>query len=355
MIVRYVAAIACVAAGVLVAAWTEPVLNATTLLLAAVVIVAWFGGMGPGLVASVLATLAVDYYFTAPYHTFEPGLEQVPRILVFGLLGVLSAWGSAARKNAERSLRQARDELEERVRERTAELEDLAGRLIHAQEEERKRIGRELHDHISQMLGILTIRIDQLRADRGNSPATDAALDALRQNASEITDDVHRLSHRLHSSTLDYLGLAPALQKIVAEFSARQAISIAFTHESLPSALPSEVALCLFRVAEESLTNIVKHSNARSARIHVAGADGGIRLTVEDAGDGFEMSAVNRRAGLGFVSMHERLRVLHGTIAIESAPGRGTRIAAWVPLGPPPADTIPSAGQDMAYSTSESA
>ena len=144
-------------------------------------------------------------------------------------------------------------------------LEDLAGRLIHAQEEERSRIGRELHDHISQTLGVLTIKIDQLRADGEITPGIGGALDELRRATSEITDDVHRLSHRLHSSTLDYLGLVPALQKLVAEFAERTTFRSTFAHASVPASLPSEVALCLFRVAEESLTNIAKHSQARSA------------------------------------------------------------------------------------------
>jgi PAS domain S-box-containing protein len=212
-------------------------------------------------------------------------------------------------------------------------LEELAGRLIHAQEDERSRIGRELHDHISQTLGVLAIKIDQLRATAEITAGTGAALDELRRDTTEITNDVHRLSHRLHSSTLDYLGLVPALQKLVSEFSERHDIAITFAHASLPAPLPSEVALCLFRVAEESLTNIAKHSKSRSANIHVAGAPDGIHLRVEDAGTGFDPTALGNRAGLGFVSMQERLRVLHGTIHVDSAPSRGTRINAWVPPG----------------------
>jgi signal transduction histidine kinase len=210
-------------------------------------------------------------------------------------------------------------------------LEDLAGRLIHAQEEERKRIGRELHDHVGQMLGILTIKIDQLRASGEMASGFIVALEDLRQGTTDISDDVRRLSHRLHSSTLDYLGLVPALQKLVSEFSERHGIPIAFAHASMPLSVPSEVALCLFRVAEESLTNIAKHSQARSANVHVAGAPDGIHLTVEDAGTGFDMTSFGNKAGLGFVSMQERLRVLHGTIRVDSAPSLGTRIAAWVP------------------------
>ena len=210
-------------------------------------------------------------------------------------------------------------------------LEDLAGRLIRAQEEERRRVGRELHDHISQTLGVLTIMLDQLRADGAIAPGVAAALEELRNDTIGITDDVHRVSHRLHSSTLDYLGLVPALQKLVSEFSERSGIRITFAHASLPPSLPSEVALCLFRVAEESLTNIAKHSKAPSATVSVAGAHDGIHLTVEDAGTGFDVATLGSRTGLGFVSMQERLRVLRGTIHVDSAPSRGTRINAWVP------------------------
>ena len=143
---------------------------------------------------------------------------------------------------------------------------------------------------------------------------------------------MHRLSHRLHSSTLDYLGLVPALQKLVSEFSERHDIPIAFAHASLPPSLPSEVALCLFRVAEESLTNIAKHSQ------RAFGAGSRQRRARRHAPDGRRLPALasmwrarESKAGLGFVSMQERLRVLHGTIHVDSAPSRGTRIEAWVP------------------------
>jgi PAS domain S-box-containing protein len=222
------------------------------------------------------------------------------------------------------------------------ELEELAGRLIHAQEEERSRIGRELHDHISQMLGVLTIRMDQLRADDATPPAVAAALEELRLSTAEITTDIHSLSHRLHSSALDYLGLVPALQRLVSEFSTRHGIAIDLAHASIPTPLPSEVALCLFRVTEESLTNIAKHSHAKSARVLLNGGSDGIHLTVEDAGTGFDIDSLARRAGLGFVSMRERLRVVRGTVRVDSAPSRGTRISVWIPaaslLAPAPDD-----------------
>jgi signal transduction histidine kinase len=211
------------------------------------------------------------------------------------------------------------------------ELEELAGRLIHAQEEERSRIGRELHDHISQMLGVLTIRIDQLRADDGTPTAVAAALEEVRQSTSEISDDIHSLSHRLHSSALDYLGLVPAVQKLVNEFSARHGIAVDFAQQSVPTPLPPDVSLSLFRVTEESLANIAKHSQAKSARVRLNGGPDGLRLTIEDAGTGFDLEGLERKGGLGFVSMRERLRVLRGTVRVDSAPARGTRIDAWVP------------------------
>jgi len=222
------------------------------------------------------------------------------------------------------------------------ELEELAGRLIHAQEQERSRIGRELHDHISQMLGVLAIRIDQLRADEATPPAVAAALEEVRQHTSEISDDIHSLSHQLHSSALDYLGLVPAVQKLVTEFSARHGIAVEFAHDSVPAPLPSDVALCLFRVTQESLANIARHSHATSARVQLNGGSDGLHLTIQDTGTGFDLESLERRAGLGFVSMRERLRVLRGTVRVDSAPSRGTRIDAWVPAAslaaPPPTE-----------------
>jgi len=216
-------------------------------------------------------------------------------------------------------------------RKRTEEaLEDLAGRLIRAQEEERSRIGRELHDHISQRLGVLAIKIDQLRAEPTTPHAAREALDALRQDTTEVTGDVHRLSHRLHSSMLDHLGLVPALHRLVAEVSERHDIHVDFAHTPLPAGLHPDVRLCLFRIAEESLTNVVKHSGAREARVEIAYGDEGIRLIVEDAGHGFDAGVLGSKAGLGFVSMRERLRLVHGTLQVQST-AQGTTLDIRVP------------------------
>jgi signal transduction histidine kinase len=330
----------------------ERAVDAMPLLLAAIGLTTWFGGINPGLVAVALASLAVDYYFIEPIHSFLVAPDDIASLVLFVASALFFVWVSAARRWSEEALRNARDEMEATVVQRTADLarandqlraeiierkqteqmlEQLAGRLITAQEDERSRIGRELHDHVSQRLGILAIKIDQLRLSPGTGSTMAPALDELRQQTSEITDDIHSLSHRLHSSMLDHLGVVPALQRLINECAQRYTIPIAFSHGPLPTRIPPDVALCLFRVVEESLTNIAKHSQAPSARVDVTRADGGIHLTVADDGVGFDPKILETRAGLGFVSMRERLRLVHGTIRVHAAPTQGTKIDVWVP------------------------
>jgi signal transduction histidine kinase len=330
----------------------ERAVDAMPLLLATIGVTTWFAGIGPGLVAVLLATLTGTYYFIEPVNSWAVNLQDVPSLVLFVASALFFVWVSAIRRLSEQGLRDARDKMEATVVQRTADLarandqlrgeiierkqteqllEELAGRLISAQEDERSRIGRELHDHVSQRLGILAIKIDQLRLNPSKTTTIAPALDELRQQTSEITDDIHDLSHRLHSSMLDHLGVVPVLQRLVKECSQRYDIPIALTHVSLPARLPSDLALCLFRIVEETLTNIAKHSKAPAARVDVALADGGIRLTVADDGVGFDPKILETKAGLGFVSMRERLRLVHGTIRIHAAPAQGTKVEVWIP------------------------
>jgi len=211
-------------------------------------------------------------------------------------------------------------------------LQDMAGKLISAQEEERSRIGRELHDHLTQRAGLLAIKLDELRTDPS---ICDVAffdrLTELSNHVNSLTNDIHSLSHRLHSSTLEYLGLVPALENLVAEFSRLADFRIEVSLDPLQARLPADLALCLFRIAEESLNNCAAHSRVKAARLTLAANEQGIRLTVEDMGVGFDPATLNGRSGLGLISMRERLRLVQGSIRIGSAPGRGTRIEAWIP------------------------
>ena len=333
---------------------SQRVLDGTPLLLAAIGITAWFGGLGPGLFAMLLATVAVDYYFVPPIDTWALGRKDLTSLAMFVTSALFFVWISTMRRRSEEALSRARDEMEATVAERTADLatanrqlraenierqktektlEELAGRLISAQEEERSRIGRELHDHVSQRLGILAIKIDQVRLNGTGGAALASALDELRAQTIEITDDIHGVSHRLHSSMLDHLGIVPALQRLVKECSSRYAIPITFSHAAAPDHLPPEAALCIFRLVEESLTNIGKHSQAAEAHVDLTIDESGSRLKIADQGVGFDPAILETRAGLGFVSMRERLRLVQGTIRIDSAPSKGTQIEVWVPRG----------------------
>jgi PAS domain S-box-containing protein len=222
------------------------------------------------------------------------------------------------------------------------ELESLSGRLIHAQEEERSRIGRELHDDINQSLGLLAIRLDQLREDPAMPPAAAGALDRLKQDTSDVATHVHRLSHQLHSTMLDYLGLVPALKGLVGDVASRHGIGVTLVEECPSVPVPPDLALCLFRIVQEGLTNIVRHSHAGTAQVRIRVTGDGAHLEIADDGIGFDPERLAPHAGLGFVSMRERLRGLHGRVRIDSAPGRGTRIVVDVPL-PADAPEVPAA------------
>ena len=221
-------------------------------------------------------------------------------------------------------------------------LATIGRRLIEAHEEERTWIGRELHDDINQRLALLAVELDQW----GNeSPLSRRVLDRLRhakQRITEISMDVQALSHRLHSSKLDYLGLAIATKSFCKELSEKTHVEIAFSHAEIPSTLPKEVSLCLFRVTQEALQNAVKYSGVHTFSVDLRGTPDSIELTVADTGRGFEEQDALSRQGLGLISMRERLQIVHGEFQIRSKPGAGTTIYARVPLKMPELRAIAS-------------
>jgi PAS domain S-box-containing protein len=212
-------------------------------------------------------------------------------------------------------------------------LEELSGRLITAQEEERTRIARELHDDFSQRLALQGIGLAQLwkKLPESEVEQRTKVQDLLKKNQ-EISSDMHSLSHQLHSSKLDLVGLAPALMGLCEELSSKFKIQIEFTDRGVSSKIPKDVALCLFRVAQEALGNVVKHSRAKQAQVELSGTDNRIRLRTVDAGVGFDPDVRSTHPGIGLVSMRERLRLVGGGLSIRSAPMRGTEILAVLPL-----------------------
>jgi signal transduction histidine kinase len=233
--------------------------------------------------------------------------------------------------------RARRRQAEEKVRGRDAALHtsherirDLASRLLNAQEAERTRIARELHDDIGQQVALLAIDLELLEAA---VPVRDQA-GRLSQEALSRTralaGSVHDLSHRLHPAKLRLIGLAAALRGLVNEMP-QSDMAITFTHEELPSALPADMTLCLYRIAQEAVQNALKYSQAHELSVHLGCGSGRVTLTIVDNGVGFDVDEAWGK-GLGLVSMAERVEPLGGAVTIRSTPGEGTRLEVTVPL-----------------------
>jgi len=214
------------------------------------------------------------------------------------------------------------------------ELKKLSGRLLDAQEEERKRIAREIHDDYNQRLALLAIDLENLAADENATAGLKNQLEEFWGRVCELGADLHALSHSLHSSTLESLGLVAGVKAFSKEFADQQGIQIDFFHENVPPGIPGDVALCLFRVVQEGLRNIKRHSGAERAEVRLEGTEDGLRLTISDKGKGFDR-ATNSNHGIGIHSMEERLRILGGKFEIRSRPTEGTTIDARLPFKVP--------------------
>ncbi len=212
-------------------------------------------------------------------------------------------------------------------------LTSLSGRLIEAQEEERRRIAREIHDDYNQRLAVLAIDLEELAENIGH-PDADAAqqLHELWTRVCELGADLHVLSHRLHSSTLENLGLVAGARAFCEEFTDYQEIEVDFTYDDVPTGISEDVSLCLFRILQEGLRNVKKHSGAGRAEVRLEVAGGKLHLSVSDCGRGFDSKVRSSEGGIGLRSMEERLRLLGGTLQIHARPMEGTRIDAWLPL-----------------------
>jgi PAS domain S-box-containing protein len=231
----------------------------------------------------------------------------------------------------ERMLGMATDITERKLAEET--LNSLSGRLIQAQEAERSRIAREIHDDYQQRLAMLSIDLEDLARYLERDSEGSDRLHELWDRVGELGSDLHSLSHRLHSSTLDNLGLVAALRSLCEEFRDYHSIDVNFVEENVPRNIPREVALCLFRITQEALQNVKKHSHADSAEVQVETQEQKIHLLISDRGTGFDQGAASRQSGVGIRSMEERVRLVGGQFAVHSRPVEGTKIDVWVPIG----------------------
>jgi PAS domain S-box-containing protein len=210
------------------------------------------------------------------------------------------------------------------------ELHDLSRRLIRAHEEERALLARELHDDVTQRLAVLAI--DAGRAEIAARDEVQAeVLRSVREGLVHLSEDIHSLAYQLHPSVLEELGLAEALRAECERRRRQGRLELALELDPLPAFVAKDAALCLFRIAQEALNNVARHAGARAASVTLKQMDGGLLLAVRDAGAGFDPTNPGIRRSLGLASMRERVRLVDGTLDIDSAPGRGTAVIAWVP------------------------
>jgi len=213
------------------------------------------------------------------------------------------------------------------------ERQTLSARLATAQEEERWRISRELHDDLTQRLAGLAMELGSLVAERPASAALlKKGLQALQKRVVRAAETARHVAHQLHPSELDDLGLVAALRSYCEDFAGREGIAVKFASRKVPKELKREIASCLYKVTQESLSNISKHAGAKSVFVTLAGTAERIRLTVKDTGIGFRTQSPGTNVGLGILSMRERVGLLHGRFEILSHPGQGTEVTAEIPL-----------------------
>ncbi len=213
------------------------------------------------------------------------------------------------------------------------ELRALAARLLRAQEEERRRVSRELHDDVSQKLAMLMLEMETLER---NLPLPHLQileqLRSFRERAAELSDDARNLAYRLHPSILEDLGLAVAMRSYTSDFASREGIQVRLAQKNLPSTMSQEMASCLYRVTQESLRNAAKHAHTQRVSVTLTGSAHCIRLSVRDWGTGFDPEMLkSRRSGLGIIGMEERVRLVNGTFSLRSRPGRGTQVVVRLP------------------------
>jgi signal transduction histidine kinase len=223
----------------------------------------------------------------------------------------------------------------ERRKRKTSErtLRLLSAQRISAQEEDRRQLARELHDDVNQRLALLSIELDQLREDPQAWPLK-ARLQQLSAKTASLSTDVHTLARELRPSKLDHLGLVPAAQDLCREIGIRHEIQVDLESKDVPEGLTGDTAICLYRLLQEALQNVVKHSRALQVRVVLEGKDNRIDMKVFDNGAGFTPGELDddKGFGLGLAGMRERVAVLEGMVVVRSAPGAGTKVYVSVPL-----------------------
>src|SRR6185437_11376958 len=224
-----------------------------------------------------------------------------------------------------------RRDTEQALEANRRDLRLLASQLLHLQEEEQRRISRDLHDDINQRLALLSIDIEMLEQQLPDA-RTVRTVRTIQDRIVQLSDDVRRLAHQFHPSILDDLGVSIALRRLVDDFQTRTGIEARFIGKDIPTHVARDVVTCLYRVAQEGLANISRHAKAKSVRVELQRVRDGLQLMLSDDGVGFDMNRHGQQGSLGLLSMRERVSLVAGTLSIQSTPGEGTQICAWVPF-----------------------
>lgn len=312
-------------------------------LLPAVAFSAGFCGIGPSMLSVVIALIGARYWFIFPAHSLRiVGSTQTVGILAFLLASSALVAMGEARRRSEEGLRAAQRELEDAVNERTAELDktnynlrELSARLLQLQDDERRRIARELHDSVGQMLAALGMNLAAVGTDLERLTKTANAVNDSTALVQELSREVRTISHLLHPPLLDEAGLASALRWYIEGFAQRSKINVDLEFPTDFGRLSRESETAIFRTVQECLTNIHRHSESPTATIRVVACDSNIRVEVEDRGKGIpperqiEMASMGT-PGVGIRGMRERIRQLGGSLDIHST-GKGTRVVASLP------------------------
>jgi len=310
----------------------------------AVAFCAWYCGVGPSIMSAVLALIGARYWFMPPVHSLRiVSTAQVVGILVFLLAsGALLAMGETRRRREE-VLSAAQAELEEAVKDRTVELDrtnanlrELSARLMQLQDDERRRIARELHDSVGQMLAALGMNLAAVGTEIERLTKTASTINDSAALVQDRSQEVRTISHLLHPPLLDEAGLTSALRWYIDGFAQRSKIKVDLEVPADFERLARESETAIFRTVQECLTNIHRHSGSPTARIRIAASDGHVRVEVEDRGKGippekqYEMAS-RGTPGVGIRGMRERLRQLGGSLDIQSN-AKGTLIVAQLPV-----------------------
>lgn len=241
------------------------------------------------------------------------------------------------RMETERSLRESERSLkvsQQELQQSREELRALAGQLLTAQEGERRRIARDLHDDVNQRLAMLAMDLRRIeKGDTADPAAVASMVRSITGRLTAVSDDVRQMAYRFHPSILDDLGLTKAVRRLVDDFSASSGVRAVYVHHDPVSPVPTDLATCVYRIAQESLNNVARHARASEVEVELICDEGRVTLSIRDNGIGFDPQQVSQMRGrLGVLSMKERVRLVRGTLDVTTAPGRGTHIEVDVPL-----------------------